>query len=111
MRNWGDNPFAVGLAAAIITGLIIVPTYLLLISRQEASVKDGLVSKYGDAVTNAYIVTVYADSGAVLRRWAGIDKVSIRDSGAIHFFDDDGNSVILSPGCDVVVEWIGEPDE
>ena len=65
----------------------------------------------GDAVTDAYMVTVYTDRGVVLRRWAGIDKVTVEDSGAIQFFDDDGNTVIFSPGCDVVVEWIGDPDE
>ena len=61
--------------------------------------------------SHGYMVTVYNYRGTYYKRWTDVDKVSIVDGGAIQFFDNHGNTVILSPGCDVVVEWIGDPDE
>ena len=93
-------------SSKIVTVTLIAIMFVMLIAMAKANVCAG-AEGLATSASHGYMVTVYNDSGNYYKRWTGVDKVSTVGGGAIQFFDDDGNAVILSPGCNAVVEWIG----
>ena len=94
-----------------VIAILIACMAIVLITMAILVIVYAQTKSFATSSSHGYTVTVYNVNGTYYKRWTGIDKVSTVYGGSIQFFDDDGNAVILSPGCNAVVEWIGGSNE